>query len=100
LKDNRIDAACHNRRIRGFLQEAVGACLSTRVENSAQADSRAEAMVSATTSSRTLSEGLVTVLCQIVISDVSVALNEVLEELAINQLTVYGVVVVRADNGR
>jgi uncharacterized membrane protein YheB (UPF0754 family) len=57
-------------------------------------------MVGTTTSGSALGERLVTELRQVVVSNISITLNKILEELTIDELAVDGVVVVGAkDSG-
>jgi hypothetical protein len=55
-------------------------------------------MVGSTTSSCTLGECLVTELGQVVVSDISITLYRILEELAVNELAVNSVVIARTNN--
>jgi hypothetical protein len=57
-------------------------------------------MVGTTTSGCALGECLIAELCQVVVSDVSITLNKVLEELAIDELAVDGVIVVGTNDSR
>jgi hypothetical protein len=58
-------------------------------------------MVGTTAGGCALGEGLIAELCQVVVSDVSITLNKVLEELAIDELAIDGVIVVGTnDSGR
>jgi uncharacterized membrane protein YheB (UPF0754 family) len=57
-------------------------------------------MVGTTTSGCALGERLVTELRQVVVSDISITLDKILEELTIDELAIDGVVVVGAKDSR